>query len=72
MPLVLAIIALDAIFLTHAAATGRLGGWGLVIAAVPMAGALAYVVIELIPEWFDDEPVRQACRDIAHPGRGNV
>ena len=65
MQVVLTILALDAIFLACAAASGRLWPWGGVILAVPMVGTLAYVLVEFIPEWMEDAMVRQAGRDMA-------
>jgi len=36
----------------HAAKTGRFWPWGYVVIFLPGFGALAYVLIELLPEWF--------------------
>jgi hypothetical protein len=36
----------------HAAKTGRFMPWGLVVLLLPGIGAAAYVLIELVPEWF--------------------
>lgn len=52
MPLALVLIVLDITLVVHAAKTGRLRPWAFIILMVPMVGALAYIVVELIPEWF--------------------
>jgi hypothetical protein len=65
MPLALAILALDALFLVHAAKTGRLCPWGYVILAIPIVGAVAYVIVELIPEWMGSVQGRQVCQRVA-------
>ena len=48
MPLLLTILALDAIFVLHAAMTERSCRW-LAATALPLIGALAYIVFEMIP-----------------------
>jgi hypothetical protein len=53
MPLALLVGGvLDLVLIWHAAATGRFSPWGYIILMVPGVGALAYIVIELIPEWL--------------------
>ncbi len=53
MPIVGAVLfAIDIAMAFHAAKTGRLMPWFYIILLVPGAGALAYVVIELVPEWM--------------------
>jgi hypothetical protein len=53
MPFLLTILALDAIFVAHAAMTGRPHGWVGAILALPMIGAFAYVAVEMIPEYTE-------------------
>jgi hypothetical protein len=53
MPVIAAILfAIDIALVVHAAKTGRCSPWCYVILAIPIAGALAYVVVELVPEWL--------------------
>ena len=66
MPIALTILALDAIFVVHAANTGRLFPWAYIILAIPVVGALAYVIVELLPEWMDSMEVQQARRQVAN------
>ncbi|MEA2906713.1 MAG: hypothetical protein QOI12_4100 [Alphaproteobacteria bacterium] len=65
MPLLLTLIALDAVLLVHAGATGRLGSWGPLIMGLPLVGVLLYVMVELIPERMAGAQVRQVERDLA-------
>jgi hypothetical protein len=52
MPLLGALLlAIDVALVVHAANTGRFSPWAYVILMVPLAGALAYVVVELVPAW---------------------
>jgi hypothetical protein len=46
------LLALDVIFIVHAAKTGRLWPWAYVILMIPGLGVLAYVLVELVPEWM--------------------
>ena len=52
MPLALILGVLDVILVVHAAKTGRFSPWAYVILLIPVFGALAYVAVELVPEWF--------------------
>jgi hypothetical protein len=52
MPLALILGVLDVILVVHAAKTGRFSPWAYVILFIPVFGALAYVAVELVPEWF--------------------
>ena len=52
MPYGLIIIVLQVVCVVHAAKTGRFWPWGYVVIFLPGFGALAYVVVELLPEWF--------------------
>ena len=51
MPIALILGVIDLVLIIHAAKTGRFSPWGYVILMVPGFGALAYVVVELVPEW---------------------
>ena len=53
MPILGAVLlALDVALVFHASKTGRCQPWCYIILMVPGFGALAYVVVELIPAWF--------------------
>jgi hypothetical protein len=46
------ILLLQVVCVVHAAKIGRFWPWGYVVIFLPGFGALAYVLIELLPEWF--------------------
>src|SRR5215469_1856062 len=46
------LLLIDVACMVHAAKTGRFWPWGFIILFVPGFGAAAYVLIELVPEWF--------------------
>jgi hypothetical protein len=48
----------------HAAKTGRFMPWGFIILFIPGFGMLAYVLIELLPEWFGSAQGRHARRTV--------
>lgn len=52
MPLLLVLALLDVIFIVHAAKTGRFWPWAYLILLLPGIGAIAYVLVELLPEWM--------------------
>ena len=53
MPLALLVGGvLDLILIVHAAKTGRFSPWAYIILMIPLFGALAYVAVELVPEWL--------------------
>jgi hypothetical protein len=53
MPILGAVLlALDMALVFHASKTGRAQPWCYIILMVPGFGALAYIVVELIPDWF--------------------
>lgn len=65
MPLALVIVLLDIMLVYHAARTGRMQPWAYIILMVPVAGAVAYVVIELLPEIIGGRTAQQARRNVA-------
>ena len=65
MPFAFALLAIDIIFVVHAAKTGRLCPWVYVILALPGAGALAYIAVELVPEWLSTCRAERARRGIS-------
>ncbi len=50
----------------HAAKTGRLQPWAFIILMVPLIGALAYIAVELVPEWLRGPGVQQARQRVAN------
>jgi hypothetical protein len=52
MPLAIVLMAINIAFVIHAAKTGRFTPWGYLILFLPGVGAIAYVLVELIPEWL--------------------
>lgn len=52
MPFALIVGVLDIALMLHAAKTGRFSPWGYIILLLPGLGALAYVLVELVPEWL--------------------
>jgi hypothetical protein len=52
MQLGLVLLLVDVLCIVHAAKTGRFYPWGMVIVLIPGFGALAYLLVELVPEWF--------------------
>ena len=65
MPVALVILLLDISLIYHASRTGRLQPWAFIILMVPLIGALAYIVVELLPEWLSGPDARHARKRIA-------
>src|SRR5258705_1271727 len=65
MPVALVVLLLDITLIYHASRTGRLQPWAFIILMVPLVGALAYIAVELIPEWFGSPGAQQARRRVA-------
>jgi hypothetical protein len=66
MPVALVILLLDISLIYHASRTGRLQPWAFIILMVPLIGALAYIVVELIPEWYQGPDARRARQRVAN------
>lgn len=64
MPIVIVLAILNILLIVHAARTGRFAPWGLIILMIPGIGAIAYVAMELIPEWFGTHRGRQARQSV--------
>jgi hypothetical protein len=64
MPIAL-IVLLDIALVYHAAKTGRLQPWAFIILMIPGVGALAYVAVELLPEWLGGARAQKARRNFA-------
>lgn len=52
MPVAVVILLLDLTLVVHAAKTGRLCPWAYIILAIPGFGAIAYIVMEVVPDWM--------------------
>src|SRR5215813_6184527 len=52
MPLAIVLFLIDVTLVVHAAKTGRFTPWAYLILLLPGIGALACVLVELLPEWF--------------------
>lgn len=66
MPVALVVLLLDITLIYHASRTGRLQPWAFIILMVPLIGALAYIAVELVPEWFSSPGARQARQRVAN------
>ena len=65
-------LLIEVALIVQAAKTGRFWPWGFIILFIPGFGALAYVLIELLPEWFGSAQGQQARRRVVStldPGR---
>jgi len=60
MPIVLVLAVINILLIIHAAKTGRFSPWGFIILMMPGIGAIAYLAMELIPEWFGTRQGQQA------------
>jgi hypothetical protein len=65
VPVALVILLLDITLIYHASRTGRLQPWAFIILMVPLIGSLAYVCVELIPEWLSGPGAQQARKRLA-------
>jgi hypothetical protein len=66
MPFALIILLLDITLVYHASRTGRIQPWAFIILMVPFLGAMAYICVELIPEWFSSPGAREARQRVAN------
>jgi len=66
MPVALVIVLLDISLVYHAVKTGRVRPWAFIILMVPLVGGLAYIVVELIPEWLSSPGAQQARKRFAN------
>ncbi len=66
MPVILILLLVDVPLVYHACKTGRARPWAFIILMVPLVGSLAYVCVELVPEWFSSPGARQARQRIAN------
>ena len=64
MPYFLITLALQAVFAVHCIRTGRNTIWIWVIVLLPLAGVIAYIIAEILPELFGSRTARRAARDL--------
>src|ERR1700730_10020672 len=64
MPFGIVLLLINVGLIVHAAKTGRFWPWGFIILFIPGFGAIAYVLIELLPEWFGSAQGQQARRRV--------
>ena len=64
MPFGIILLLINVGLIVHAAKTGRFWPWGYIILFIPGLGALAYVLVELLPEWFGSAQGQQARRRV--------
>jgi hypothetical protein len=66
VPFALVILLLDITLVYHASRTGRLQPWAFIILMIPGIGALAYILVELLPEMLSGPGAQQARRRVAN------
>ncbi|NNG05344.1 MAG: hypothetical protein HKM95_14765 [Inquilinus sp.] len=65
MPILIAVtVGLQLMCAVHVARTGRPTTWIFVVMMLPVAGSLAYLLLEILPEWRHSRAARQAATDI--------
>lgn len=64
MPIGIALIVINVALVVHAAKTGRFSPWGYVILMLPGVGGIAYVIVEILPEWLRGAQGQQARRKV--------
>jgi hypothetical protein len=66
MPLAILLAVIDVAFVVHAAKTGRFNPWGYLILLLPGVGVVAYILVELVPEWMGTPRAQQARRRVVN------
>jgi hypothetical protein len=66
MPFGIVLLLINVGLIVHAAKTGRFWPWGYIILFIPGFGALAYVLVELLPEWFGSVQGQKARRHVVN------
>jgi len=64
MPLLIIPIIIQVLLIVHAVKTGRNQLWIWVLAFVPLAGAIAYVAVEILPELFRSRAAQRTARGL--------
>jgi hypothetical protein len=66
MPIAIVVMAINIAFVIHAAKTGRFMPWGYLILFLPGIGTIAYILVELVPEWMGTRKGQQARQRVVH------
>jgi hypothetical protein len=66
MPFAIALFLINVVFIVHAAKTGRFMPWGYLILLLPGVGVIAYILVELVPEWFGSAQGQRARRRVVN------
>jgi hypothetical protein len=66
VPFGVVLLLINVGLIVHAAKTGRFWLWGYIILFIPGFGALAYVLVELMPEWFGSVQGQKARRHVVN------
>jgi hypothetical protein len=66
MPIAIVVMAINIAFVIHAAKTGRFMPWGYLILLLPGIGTIAYILVELVPEWMGTRQGQQARQRVVH------
>jgi hypothetical protein len=66
MPFGIVLLLINVGLIVHAAKTGRFWPWGYIILFIPGLGALAYVLVEMAPEWFGSVQGQKARRHVVN------
>jgi hypothetical protein len=72
VPIATLLFAVNVALIIHAAKTGRFSPWGYVLLFLPGIGAIAYILVELLPEWlgsYRGQVARQKIVRAVAPGR---
>jgi hypothetical protein len=64
MPFFLATLVIQVALVVHVLRTGRSMYWAFIIFFLPAVGAIAYVIVELLPEWSNSYQARKAFRGV--------
>lgn len=72
MPLIILSLIFQVALVIHIIKTGRDNSWIWVVAMLPLAGGIAYIVIELLPSFFRSKPAGKAKKkvdDVVSPNK---
>jgi hypothetical protein len=64
MPYFLITLALQIVFAVHCIRSGRNTLWIWIIVLLPLAGVIAYIIVEILPELFGSRTARRAAREL--------
>ena len=65
MPFLVVSILIQLALVVHIIKTGRNTSWVFIVLIFPLIGSLAYLIVELLPEWTGSRTARTAKRNIA-------